>query len=75
MASALLQSTLIGKPVSAKAAHFQRNTARHVTVYARQKPYWTWYPFAKTAPHLDGSTPGDFGSVISCALLADRLTP
>lgn len=66
MASALLQSTLLGRPVSTKAAHFQRNTARHVVVTARKKPDFTWYPFVprtQTAPHLDGSTPGDMGSV------------
>lgn len=55
---------MLGRPVSAKAAHFQRNTARHVVVTARKKPDFTWYPFlprTQTAPHLDGSTPGDMG--------------
>ena len=76
MASALLQSALIGRPVSAKAAHFQRNTVRHLTVYARKRPDFTWYPFAKTSPHLDGSTPGDMGSVMmSRLLLARRNSP
>lgn len=60
MASAMLQSVLVGRPVNAKPAVFDSNTARRVTVFARERPM-IYYPNSQPPAHLDGSTPGDFG--------------
>ena len=60
MASAMLHSALLGRPVIAKPAVFHSNTARRVTVFARERPM-IYYPNSEPPAHLDGSTPGDFG--------------
>lgn len=62
MASAMLHSALLGRAVIAKPAVFHSNTARRVTVFARERPM-IYYPNSEPPAHLDGSTPGDFGCV------------
>ena len=56
----MLHSALLGRPVIAKPAVFHSNTARRVTVFARERPM-IYYPNSEPPAHLDGSTPGDFG--------------